>query len=85
MAAGRVSEDAIDELDGPARRLERIILPLRTAAGVSLSLLPDGALDLEEGRRRGWWTAGEGRLILTRRGFLRIDGIEEALAARILP
>lgn len=83
IAAGEVPEAEVDPLDRDARRLERTILALRTAAGVPLAWLPDGALDVERGRAEGWWELRDGRLVLTRTGFLRIDGFEARLAERI--
>lgn len=85
IAAGEMPEAEVDPLDRAARRLERVILALRTARGVPLAWLPAGALDLERGRAEGWWRMAGGRLVLTRPGFLRLDGFEEALAARIGP
>ncbi len=83
LAIGSVPEDEVDPLDRTARRLERIILALRTAAGVPLDWLPGGALDVERGCELGWWTIQRERLVLTRLGFLRIDGFEAALATRL--
>lgn len=80
VAAGRLPEASVDRLDRRARRLERLILPLRTAAGVPLAELPPGALPLARGAAQGLWRVAEGRLALTARGFLQIDGIEAALA-----
>ncbi|MBD3220576.1 radical SAM protein, partial [bacterium] len=73
-------EAEVDRLDRGARRLEAVILPLRTVAGVPLERLPDHALDLAAGRDRGWWTTSDGLLRLTARGFLRIDAIEAQVA-----
>jgi coproporphyrinogen III oxidase-like Fe-S oxidoreductase len=75
-----VPQDWDDSLDPAARRLEALVLPLRTAAGVPLSRLPAGALDLARGEADGWWRVGGGRLRLTPRGFLHLDTIEERLA-----
>lgn len=80
VAAGRLPEASVDRLDRRARRLERLILPLRTAAGVPLADLPPGALPLARGAARGLWRVAGGRLTLTARGFLQIDGIESMLA-----
>ena len=84
LAGGRLPEAGVDPLDLPARRLERAILALRTSRGLPLDWLPAGALDLERGEAMGWWNLAADRLVLTRSGFLRIDGFEEALAGRIL-
>lgn len=84
VRAGRIPEALVDPLDRRARRLERAILALRTSGGLPLAWLPDGCLDLERGRRSGWWSVAGGRLVLSPRGFLRIDGFEAALADRIL-
>ena len=63
-----------------ARRLERLILNLRTRTGVPLDWLPARGWDLDPGLREGLWEIHDDRLILTGRGFLRIDSIEERLA-----
>ncbi len=81
LAEGRLPEAEIDPLDTAARRLERVILALRTAEGVPVAWLPPRALDLTRGQSEGLWTIADGRLRLTGRGFLRIDGIEERVAA----
>ncbi len=80
IEAGQLPPQSIDHLTPAARRLESVVLPLRTAAGVPLGLIPDRALDLPRGVRAGFWTIDSGRLRLTARGFLRIDAIEQALA-----
>ena len=74
---GRLPEAGIDPLDLAARRLERVVLALRTREGVPIRWL--AGADLGRGLAEGLWRVGNGRLQLTRRGFLRIDGIEEAL------
>ena len=80
VEAGELPEASVDVLDGPARRLERLILRLRTKQGVPLKLLPIGALNLERGTSEGLWRVQDGHLGLTSQGFLRIDTIEERLA-----
>ncbi len=80
VEAGREPEEMVDPLDLAARRLEALVLPLRTAAGVPLTRLPAGALDLARGEADGWWRLDSGRLRLTPRGFLHVDTIEERLA-----
>ncbi|MBD3869717.1 MAG: radical SAM family heme chaperone HemW [Acidobacteria bacterium] len=77
---GRLPEAEVDPLDGSARRLERLILALRTLRGVPLEWLPGSGWDTEQGIREGLWEVNQGRLILTGKGFLRIDSIEERLA-----
>jgi len=77
---GRLPEIAVDPLDLSARRLERLILALRTRRGVPLEWLPGRGWDVEPGLREGLWEIKNGRLVLTGRGFLRIDTIEERLA-----
>jgi oxygen-independent coproporphyrinogen-3 oxidase len=84
LAAGRLPEASVDPLDRRARRLESLILGLRTRDGVALDRLPPGALDLERGRREGLWELRRGRLVLKPRGYLRIDTIEERVA-RLTP
>ncbi len=81
---GCLPEASVDSLDLSARRLERLILGLRTRRGVPLEWMPRRGWDTELGRREGLWEIREGRLILTGRGFLRIDTIEERLA-RLTP
>lgn len=80
VEAGRLPPGIVDHLTLSARRLEAVILPLRTVAGTPLAKIPDGALDLGRGVAAGLWTTDAGRLRLTARGFLRIDSIEQALA-----
>ncbi len=82
VEAGRLPTAAVDRLDAAARRLERIVLPLRTVRGVPLARLP-GGLPLAEGERQGLWRLDDGRLRLTPRGFLRIDALEELIARRL--
>ena len=84
VEAGEVPEGAVDPLDGPSLRLEKLILALRTKQGVPLRLLPAGALDLARGRAEGLWDTIDEHLVLTSRGFLRIDSIEERLAGLTL-
>ena len=83
VSAGELPDGEVDPLDRRARRLESLVLPLRTVAGVPLDRLPAGALDLARGRREGLWTLEGGSLRLTARGFLRIDTIEERLAGAV--
>jgi oxygen-independent coproporphyrinogen-3 oxidase len=85
IARGELPEEVVDSLDPAARRLEGLILPLRTSRGVALAALPAGALDLERGAAEGLWRIGAGRLRLTPRGFLRLDSVEEALARALRP
>lgn len=77
---GRLPEASVDPLDLSARRLERLILSLRTRRGVSLDWLPHRGWDTGQGVREGLWEVSGGRLVLTGRGFLMIDTIEERLA-----
>ncbi len=67
-----------------ARRLERVILALRTVKGVPLAWLPSTGLDLKKGENEGLWRVNGKKLILTARGFLKIDTIEELLARNVL-
>lgn len=80
---GRLPEVSVETLDTGARRLERVVLALRTREGVPLNWLPPGALDLPRGRAEGLWHCEEDRLRLTGAGFLLIDTIEEALARKL--
>lgn len=77
---GRLPEASVDPLDTAARRLERVILALRTRRGVPLAWLPTAALDLPAGTREGLWKVADGHLGLSPRGFLRIDTIEARIA-----
>lgn len=81
VESGCLPEAEIDPLDRRARRLERLVLPLRTSAGIPFASLPPGVLDLKKGQSAGLWTLDGGRLHLTRRGWLHLDAIEEKLAA----
>lgn len=83
LAAGKLPVAQIDRLGRSSRLLERAILALRTVAGLPVDWIPDGALDLARGQAEGLWELRAGRLVLTRRGFLRIDSLEERLAARL--
>lgn len=76
---GELPEAMVDPLSPAARRLERVILPLRTTAGVPLARLPAG-LPLAQGQDEGLWRVEQGRLRLTRRGMLRLDSLEALLA-----
>ena len=77
---GCLPEAAVDPLDPGARRLEKLILTLRTRRGVPLEWLPAQGWDSAQGVREGLWEVRDGRLFLTGKGFLRIDTIEERLA-----
>jgi oxygen-independent coproporphyrinogen-3 oxidase len=79
IAAGRLPEASVDPLDGAARRLERLVLNLRTRGGIPTAWLPRG-WDIAQGVTEGLWEVRDDRLILTSLGFLRIDTIEEHLA-----
>jgi len=83
VAQGRPPEAEVERLDPDARRLERIVLPLRTKTGVSLAELPVGEAWLAQGVRDGLWRLDGERLGLTGRGLLRIDAVEEALVRRL--
>ena len=84
LGNGRLPEAAVDPLDRAARRLERLVLTLRTKRGVPLEWLPRQGWDLDQGVREGLWEIRDERLFLTGRGFLRIDTIEDRLA-RLTP
>jgi len=72
--------DGVETLDGEARRIERIALGLRTAAGIPMSLLGDDAREraamLEE---EGLARIEGGRLILAGRGRALVDPIAAEL------
>jgi len=80
LAEGRLPEESVDPLNRRALKLERLILGLRTKRGVPLAQLPPGSLDVPRGQSEGLWDLVDGHLVLTSRGFLRIDSIEERLA-----
>ena len=81
--AGRLPEAAVDPLDAAARRLERIILGLRTRTGIPVAWLPAGALDLERGRQEGLWSLERERLAsLRERGILTQDELEGSALRR---
>jgi len=69
-----------EPLDPEARRLEKLILALRTVRGIPLAALPANVLPLVRGREEGLWEIHGDFLSLTARGFLRIDGIEHLIA-----
>lgn len=83
IRSGSLPEADIDALDLAARRLEKAILALRTRSGLPLGDIPEGTFDLARGQDEGLWELADGRLVLTRLGFLRIDSLEERLVARI--
>jgi len=80
VGAGLVPTATWERLTPAARRLERLILGLRTREGTAIeefeNLLPALASGIEE----GLWTVTDDRLILTAAGCLRIDDIESWLA-----
>ncbi len=78
LEKGHLPPASIDPLDHEARRLERVILALRTVAGVPARWLPSG-FDPEPGLQEGLWSWQQDRLVLSPTGFLRIDSIEEFL------
>jgi len=80
---GHLPESLVDPLDLRSRLLERVILALRTTEGVPMSWLPVDALDWDRGVAEGIWEIKADMLVLTARGFLQIDGIEEVLARRV--
>lgn len=79
LQAGCLPEASVDQVDRRARRLERLILNLRTEMGVSVEWLPGRGWDTERGVREGLWEIRDQRLVLTGLGYLRIDSIEEHL------
>ncbi len=80
---GQLPVGEIDPLDRAARRLEKAILALRTREGLPVAWIPQGTFDLDRGEREGLWELQEGRLVLTRKGFLRIDSLEERLVQKL--
>jgi len=76
---GGLPEASVDPVDREARRLERLILNLRTEGGIALEWLPERGWDTGRGVREGLWEIRDRRLVLTGLGYLRIDSIEEHL------
>ena len=81
LAAGRSPAQAREVLDEPARRLEQVLLGMRLAEGLPLTMLPgaatarllaDGLLDPG--------AYGDGRAALTLRGRLLADAVVRQLA-----
>jgi len=84
LAADRVPEAWHEVLTPRQRRLERLLLGLRTGEGVALSLLRGADRILARGEGR-LWRCREGRLRLTRRGWLRLDDVAGVLARHLAP
>lgn len=80
---GRLPEKSVDALGLSERRLERVILGLRTAEGVPLAWLSARPEELAAGRKDRLWSTDDGRLRLTSRGFLMIDTIEDWAARHL--
>jgi len=82
LARGGLPEAAAEILTPAQRRLERLLLGLRTATGVPLDLLAgaDAVLDAGEGEL---WVRRDGRLRLTPRGWLRLDAVTERLSRHL--
>nr|MEE4267803.1 coproporphyrinogen-III oxidase family protein [Candidatus Krumholzibacteria bacterium] len=80
---GQLPVGEIDPLDRAARRLEKAILALRTREGLPLAWIPQGTFELDRGEREGLWDLLKGKLVLTRKGFLRIDSLEERLVQKL--
>jgi oxygen-independent coproporphyrinogen-3 oxidase len=78
VASGRVPEAGAEELDAEQRRLERLMLEIRTREGTVVDgdaareLADDGLLELD---------ASSGRAVLTLRGRLLADLVTRRLAA----
>lgn len=80
---GRLPEASCETLDRRARLLEKIILPLRTRAGVPLADLPVAREWLARGAREGLWRLDRGRLRLSGKGLLHIDEVEAAFSRNL--
>lgn len=80
VAAGRDPTDGMERLDGPAERLERVYLGLRTMEGVALDAFDiwpsGGAL---AARERGWLAWDERRVWATPEGWVRLDELVAVL------
>ena len=83
IAAGELPEAESERLTPAQRRIESIVLPLRTRQGVPLTLLDASEAWLERGRVEGLWRIEGGRLSLTGRGLLLIDTVEEWLTGSV--
>ena len=79
LEGGGLPRVRLDRLDRDARRLERLVLGLRTAAGIATADLPE-RFAVEPGIEEGLWELRGPQLVLTGRGILRIDTIEAYLA-----
>ncbi len=77
VESDRLPESMIDQLELPARLLERLILGLRTSRGVPLAWLDEKSLDLAAGNKAGLWLVEDGFIKLTSRGFLLLDSVED--------
>jgi len=79
---GRLPEQAVELLTPEQRRLERLLLGLRTGDGIPLAWLDGADAVLAAGEGELWRRRGD-RLVLTRRGWLRLDAVEEALVRHL--
>jgi oxygen-independent coproporphyrinogen-3 oxidase len=82
-AEGRCPEESRETLDAAALRLEGIWLGLRTASGLAVDGLGDGARALvAEWVRAGWALLSGGRVRLTPPGWLLLDRLSVELDER---
>lgn len=85
LVAGRLPVARRETLGPARRRLERLVLGLRTAGGVDLADAGLASAVLTDGEHEGLWRRHGDRLVLTARGWLRLDDVEVWLAARMSP
>ena len=82
LAAGEPPEAGREELTDAERATERVMLRLRLASGLPLSLLDDaGRAAAAQAAVDGLLDLGDGRAVLTRRGRLLADAVVHALLA----
>jgi oxygen-independent coproporphyrinogen-3 oxidase len=79
VVAGRDAIEASEILSGEQLLLERVYLGLRTAEGVALDGLRWPSAAGDRALTEGWAEMSGDRLRLTPEGWLRLDGIAEAL------
>jgi len=80
VEAGRLPEAWAEVLTPAQRRLERLLLGLRTAAGIPLALLTEAAAAVLAAGEGDLWECRDDRLRLTPRGWLRLDAVVVTLS-----
>jgi coproporphyrinogen III oxidase-like Fe-S oxidoreductase len=80
---GQESIRHYDRRDEDQRRLEDIMLALRTSAGLSIDRIPEGASVVEELVEENLARVERGRVILSDRGFLVLNEIVQRLCGDV--